>query len=368
MSTEFIVLSHDAAGNALGRAQSLALVAQELGRTEVWAVERDGWWSGASQFDTRNVGFPAGGAGLAEAVRRFRTPGARLVVWITKGVRPLPRWAAVIGRVAPDALALLDVDDDDAGLAEDYRRRSILRRATLHRLRAGHPAQIRAAQRELWSRVDAITYASEAVRSAYPAPERPAIWVPHVRPDHPPARRGVPGRVAVRVGAFGTIRPHKGRQLILDLIRRHRDVEVHAFRGSGLGVPGPADRNWIEVDPRTPLPVAYEGVDAALLPMTTGSAPSDVQFPAKLVDAMRAGVAIVASPTTAVREIAGDAFVPLGEPATADGARAAIEVAVARADGDLARRIYLENLTPGVVAERLSGALDGLIERTAVHD
>lgn len=368
MSVEFIVLSHDASSNALGRAQSLALVAQQIGRTELWAAAPDGWWKGAAQFDTQNVAISARGAELERELRRFRTPGARIVIWVTKGVHPLPEWLERLQRSAPDSLTLLDIDDDDAGLAVEYRRGSLLRAMKLNRLRRGHPARIRAAQRALWDRVDALTYASEAVRSTYPAWTGPAAWVPHVRADVGGDRLPRPLGATIRVGAFGTIRPHKGQQLLLDLIRSHRDLEVHAFRDSGLGTPRAEDLNWIELEPDTPLTRAYDGIDAVLLPMARGSRSSDVQFPAKLVDAMRAGVAIVASPTSAVREIAEGAFVPLSDTPTAAEARQAVYEALDRKVGERARQIYERSLTPGTVSQRVADVIRQLDTRSVADE
>jgi glycosyltransferase involved in cell wall biosynthesis len=353
----FVVLAHDSSSNALGRAQSMALVAQEMGTTEIWASDGGALWQGASQFDTKIRVLAGGVEPIRTALSKVADPTSPLVIWVCKGFHPLPRIVRLIRGIVPNAIVILDLDDDDAGLAEDFRRASTVNALKLHPLRRGHPRRIRKSQRQIAEMSDGLTFATECLRTRYDGFDGPHERVPHVRvvtPKRTDSDTGSP----IRIGAFGTIRPHKGSALLKSLIETYPDVQLHTFRSSGMGTPTASQSNWKEIDPSTTLEYAYAEVDVAVIPISSLTSASTVQLPAKLVDAMRAGVPIVASKTQAIDEIAGGCYTPIADGASADDVRAAITVALAGHGGQAARARYEDLLTPGTAALRLRTLID----------
>jgi hypothetical protein len=352
----FLILAHDSSSNALGRAQSMALVAQELGPTEIWAIDGGTLWQGASQFQTKIRVLSGRTKPIQHALQEALRLERPLVIWVCKGFAPLPKVVRQVKKTSPKAVVILDLDDDDAGLAEDFRRRSPINALKLNLLRRGHPKSIRRSQRELSRVADGLTFATETLRTRFSDFESTYERVPHVRAITPTRSSGRVG-VPVRVGAFGTIRPHKGSALLRSLVSTFNDVQLSTFRASGMGAPTDAQSNWVEIDPSTPLEVAYANVDVAVIPITNVTSASTVQLPAKLVDAMRAGVPIVASKTQAIDEIAAGCYSPIRDGATAEEVRMAISVALASGGGEAARARYESLLTPAKAAVRLSSLL-----------
>lgn len=363
----FLILAHDSSSNALGRAQAMALVAQELGPTEIWANDGGPLWQGSSQFDTKIRVLAGGVKAIQTALRQAVNLDRPLVVWVSKGFAPLPKLVRLVREACPDAIVLLDLDDDDAGLADDFRRSSLGNALKLNFLRRGHPWQIRKSQRELAGLSDGFTFATEILRTRYEGFDGPYERVPHVRSLTPRRMDGHIGK-PIRVGAFGTIRPHKGSALLRSLVATSPELQLSTFRSSGMGTPLPSEKNWVEIDPGMPLEIAYANVDVAVIPITSLTSASTVQLPAKLVDAMRAGVPIVASQTQAIDEIAAGCYEPIAEGATANDVRIAISKALASGGGEAARMRYESLLTPDKAAIRLRSLLDRIGSRNATYN
>lgn len=329
----------------------MALVAQELGHTEIWAMEGGTLWQGASQFQTKIKVLRGRAKPIRSAMNSIDLQGP-LVIWVCKGLSPLPKIARTIKKAAPGALVILDLDDDDAGLAEDFRRSSRTNALKLNFLRRGHPRRIRMSQGELAGIVDGLTFATETLRTRFADFDITYERVPHVRVSTP-VRGKSEASVPIRVGAFGTIRPHKGSALLRSLVSTFSDIQLSTFRSSGMGSPSTSQTNWVEIDPSTPLEDAYANVDVAVIPITNMTKASSVQLPAKLVDAMRAGVPIVASKTQAIDEIAAGCYSPIAEGASAQDVRTAITMALESNGGAAARARYEGLLTPAMAAIRL---------------
>jgi glycosyltransferase involved in cell wall biosynthesis len=360
----FLILAHDSSSNALGRAQSMALVAQQLGSTEIWALDGGKLWQGASQFETRIRVIARHTRSIRTALREAVNTNGPLVIWVCKGYAPLPQVVRLIKKASPNAVVVLDLDDDDAGLAEDFRRSSLMNALKLNFLRRGHPWRIRRSQGELAKIADGLTFATETLRTRFAGFDATYERVPHVRVITP-VRTSEQTRLPIRVGAFGTIRPHKGSALLLSLISTFPDVRLSTFAASGMGAPTDAQTNWVEIDPSTPLELAYANVDVAVIPITNLTRASTVQLPAKLVDAMRAGVPIVASKTEAIDEIAAGCYSAIAEGATADDVRSAITVALANGGGEAARARYESLLTPEKAAIRLRSLLGRIVPKVS---
>jgi hypothetical protein len=98
-------------------------------------------------------------------------------------------------------------------------------------------------------------------------------------------------------------------------------------------------------------------IDVLALPMSRSRA-SEVQFPAKLVDAFAAGVPVAASPTLAIKEIAGDAVAYIDDwNASNMVVRRLREVAISNL-GRRGRAVWKALLTPEAASNDLVGLLE----------
>lgn len=354
MPLKFVLIGHDITSNALGRAISMSMVANELGPTKLFAFGGGDAWKGLGQFDV-----PV--ERLSWRWRRQLEPmlqpasNSLTVVWLSKGISPLDEVARYIARKNPDALILLDLDDDDAGLAEAFVRRSLLNRAKLHWFRRGHARRVRQSQWHISRLADAFTFSTHSLAEAFPPSFRPKARVPHVRRDLPrltTARES--NSKKVHFGSFGTLRPHKGSGLLLDLMRHDRSMTLVTFANCGLGTPEANDTNWIELPPDTPLLDAYAHIDVSIIPITENSSGAQYQLPAKLIDSMQSGVPILASATPAIVEIAGEAFTPLDLDRPLESLGNQIKQIAKETSGLLGRDRFERVLTPSAAASTLS--------------
>ncbi|MCZ4501076.1 MAG: glycosyltransferase family 1 protein, partial [Marmoricola sp.] len=240
-----LILGHDSSSNALGRALSMALVAEQIGPVNVLAASRGKIWRGAAQFDLPvELIEPRSMQNVMKIAASAAAASDHVLVWVCKGIDPLPRIVRAILRVAPQAIVVLDLDDDDAGLAEGFRNGSLTNALKLNVLRAMHPMRIRAAQRILSSIATGTTTATDAVAAELRV-KGPRLRVPHTRVEQLVVPTPAPISAKIRVGAFGTIRPHKGGTLLMNLIHDYPDLELITFRDCGLGRPGLEQTNWI---------------------------------------------------------------------------------------------------------------------------
>ena len=168
--------------------------------------------------------------GLCREVRLLIRDSETTVVWVVKPFRT--SLAVASAALDADGIVVTDVDDDDAGLARDFRASSIRNRARLHPLRQLHPRRIAGAARQLAKASDGWTFASTSVAARVeelygPWPGQ-SLRIPHPRdvPESIPPRRtdGVP-----RIGFFGTIRAHKGLEHIVRLIETFPELELQDF-------------------------------------------------------------------------------------------------------------------------------------------
>ena len=357
-SCDFLILGHSAASNAVGRALSMAMVADRVGRATVMAFGSGPTWAGAGQFPNKVI--PLGfdwkkqlDQYFSERLANGSSPRIQ-VVWVSKGLRPLAKCVRWINRAHPEAVIILDLDDDDVGLAQGYRGQSVRNRVTLHRGRPGHPGSIARAQGSIAGIADGLTFSSNALKNSFPAAWTPAVRIPHVRSDGDDWRPSAPPDSGnIRIGLFGTIRPHKGGDLLVGLIESEPRFSAVVFEGSGLQFPQDIASQVLEIPPTTPLTEAYELVDVALIAMDTASHGATLQLPAKLVDAMKAGIPIVATPTPPILEIAGPVIRQI-KPGDSIGAIARlIENAALNADRWSVRRAFKATLTPDAAAYKL---------------
>jgi hypothetical protein len=351
VSRRIYILSVTRSGNALGRALSMAMVADRLGECRVLAPADGDMWVGATQFRHQVGQLPPSPLEFVKRIGEINSDGPP-VIWASKAFAPLPRYLAEVRRhLGSDVKIVVDCDDDDAGLARDFAARSLRGRLVLNPLRRTSGTRVQRAQESAASVADARTVATWAVaQSGYGRGLR-TLRVPHVRERAMTRRTPSP---YLRLGFLGTWRSHKGVQSLHSLLDSDSGVRLVSFAQSSAL---PQSSAWTLLDPRTPLSIAYAQVDVLALPMDR-SGPADVQLPAKLVDAFASGTPVIATRTTAITEIAGDAVAyvtDFGDPAeTLRAARRSIDSGL----GDRGLGTWASLMSPDRVARDLDQFLE----------
>jgi glycosyltransferase involved in cell wall biosynthesis len=333
-----------AQANTLGRAYALWLAADELGwDVAIVAPAIDAPWppvAGEERFVaclTADAEEAAERADVLVALKPW--PGALDVAW---------RLGARFGK--PVAV---DVDDPDweseYGASPAGRLRVLVRRA----LRGDIPVQAYRLRRRT-ARLERVLVSNPALHRWYPG----GVVVPHARRPRPAGRPPTSGST-IEVAFVGTVVPHKG----VDVLRR----AAAAAGGVELVVTGapPSDRleheRWIgETSLEEGLGV-IDGCDVAAIPSMPWTY-AEGQLPAKLIDAMMAGRAIVASDVGPVRWALDGAglLVRPGDAAALTEALVQLRSPELRARlGEAARARALDRFTPAAVARDLATALEG---------
>jgi hypothetical protein len=357
MRYRFFVLVHDAESNALGRALSMALVASQLGEVQVLAFSGKKVWSGSTQFPFQVA--IAGGKWKAILDQRLGEveDGYRNVAWVCKGLSPLDSVVKYVSHRHPDCIVVLDLDDDDSGLARQFMRSSVSNFLRIVRRPRMWPMRITRSQDYVGAHAVGYSFSSWALSERYGSGLNPKVRVPHVRVEGSVDPRNHGSRDEserdLRYGVLGTLRPHKGGDLVLQCMRENRHQILVTFEDCGLGRPGEDDVNWIEIPKETPLPAAYQLIDVAVIAMRGGGRATDLQLPAKLVDALGAGVPIVATPTTAIEEYASGSFIPLPDDVSPDTFASLLESARRSTIGADGYQVYRRSLTPDAVSREL---------------
>lgn len=316
-----VVISPSGKTNALGRAMCLAELASEAFDSVHLYAPKDGQlWSGAKRATqpVRRFGSPVE---LVSELRRDgqarlgRANGAQLeceekslFVWAVKPLSSSWGAAQAIRRALPMSLTVLDLDDADEALSSQFRAASLANRFRLHPWSPLNPRKIRNTLASALGDVDAVTYASEALRSALGINfDGPMLRVPH--PRRQAGSRLSPPRTPsehIHLGFLGTVRRHKGLGDIEALVLNDARYVLHVFRGA---LPSQArerlSARLVEHEVDAPMADLYGEIDVVVLPQDR-SPGAQVQLPAKLLDAMRFGKPILASPTAAIVEVGAD--------------------------------------------------------------
>lgn len=304
------IVGHDAGCNALGRALVLADLLDPLGDVRLVAFGNGLWPPAQGGRPVEILRPPRTTAGLPAAVGRLRVAvrDADLIV----AVKPRIQSYGLAAVVRDGRPLVLDVDD----LEYPFTRR-----------RLGWLRQIIEPDREpitrlleRWHRpVAALTVASRALQRRYGG-----TWLPHVRDRSPlasqaresgPTTRALLGLdAAFVVGFVGTVRPHKGLAVLADAVGRlggdarllvagdlgdQRDVSGLATRSGGRLViaPGPSLGE---------IGAILGACDVVAIPQSR-SLEAAYQSPAKLLDALAAGLPVVTSDVGDAAELLGGA-------------------------------------------------------------
>jgi glycosyltransferase involved in cell wall biosynthesis len=311
--------------NSLGRTYCLWLLARELGwETVVAGVKGTAVWSPlAGTAFAADCLVPEEAGVAAEPAARRAVAGADLVI----AVKPLPTSFGLALRLAGDTPLLLDIDDPDIEVRTVWR-------TPAERLR--RPAYLRR-QREL-ARLGRL---ARTVPRLVSNPVLQDMYggdvVPHVRPRGAEPELGASDRPVVRF--VGSPRGHKG----VDVLRR--SIAALATEGFSLEVTGPAPADaapwerWLGTTTLAEGERLVATADVVAIP-SLPTAWSPAQLPAKLIDAMMHGRAIVASATGPVAWALGTAglLVPPGDEQALRGALRRLKDPEERAEYGIAAR------------------------------
>jgi glycosyltransferase involved in cell wall biosynthesis len=366
MKRRVSILSHTVSGNALGRAWVFAellagefeveLVVAARARDAVWAPLR-GRVVGERRWFVRTwPAFHAGAAALArEHVR------GDLIIAIKPRLHSYGlALAARRERLRP---VLLDIDDWELGFFSPWRDAL---QAPVSWISAASNLHTRWYFRRT-ARADAIS-----VSSTHLAQRFGGVWIPHARRAdafRPDAGQRSPQPLVMFVG---TPRPHKG---LADLVQAFRQVPIADARLRIIGASEAGelarlidgDRR-IELEPPVPLAELPEHLRQAWLVAIPqrAAAPSAAQLPAKLMDAMALGKAVLSTDVGDIPKwLAGDAgaVVPPNDPSALAAAISALLGDAERLQrlGENARRRFLELGSYEAVKPRLLALVDALL-------
>lgn len=319
----FSVLAHSSRSNALGRALAIADVASTIGDTRVFAIDDGSLWPASTQF-ANNV-IRTSRKRMEKDVAQRGHLATHHVVWVSKGLAPLTTVVRALHNSTRPPLIVLDLDDDDVELSRGFRQTALLNRFKVFPGRRNHPARISHAQTRIARRADAFTYSSSHLRSHFAPDWEPAIVVPHVRSQkNTPARVSPDPEGAIRIGVLGTMRSHKGAAQARALLTSNRRFRIVAFKNSGFEVPAHLESQVVWLPTGCTLRQAYEQIDVALVYLDIDKPGAAAQLPAKYVDALSAGVPVLASPTEPMLELANPLVTFLPTRASNDQIAAAV--------------------------------------------
>ncbi len=394
-----LVISPSGKTNALGRAMCLAELASEIfDSVHLYAPEDGQLWSGAKRATqpVRRFGSPS------ELVAELKSEGQvhleldggaqlgcddrSLFVWVVKPLSSSWSAAQAIKRALPMSLTVLDLDDADEALSNQFRHASLANHLRLHPWNPLNPRRIRNTLASALGEVDAVTYASEALRSALGIDfDGPTLCVPHPRRQvahprrqvaHPrgqvPTHRQVSLRSPrsrlsserIHLGFLGTVRRHKGLGDIEALVVGDSRYVLHVFRGAlPIQARDRLNASLVEHDVDAPMEDLYEEIDVVVLPQDR-SPGAQAQLPAKLLDAMRFGKPILASPTAAIIEAGADTVLYVGDWGSLDEVRA--KVLQAHTDGSTLGQAALARFEQQLALEAQVGGLHELLRTIEV--
>ncbi len=351
-----VVISPLGSENVLGRALALAELADTVvERVSVVAPDDGPLWPAASRWP-----FPVTRADSVDAM----SPGVDLEglrwVWVVKPLRRSWSLGRALAEAHPGARLILDIDDDDEELSREFVNATLWNRVRVNRLRQLHPARVRATRKEALRMADGVTVASFAVGDQVGLNRAGESRVPHPRAIARTSRLRPPYEDGEKhVGFFGTVRSHKGVASIGRLLEADRSVILHIFAGSDGGSLGVFRDQIVEHRGDEPWESLFDSVDLVMLPQHHSKG-GDVQLPAKLLDAMRFGVPVLASPTRAIREIAGDTVLYVEDWADLGQVRGALESCLRQGGrlGAAARNRFENELSLEASADEFRGFLE----------
>lgn len=291
------IFSHDLSGNCLGRAMVFAdclksdyrvrIVGPLRRGKEIWRVVRDYNEEMICPVAFRKLPFH--GFTRRAMLEHFRGE------WII-AVKPYPSsFGAALGvKERFGAKVLLDLDDDEIALLS-YRKS--FRKKYFHL----NPDKLLGVQRLLQQigRADAVTTASLTLNRRYggvmfPHMRDPQFFDSHGDREKLRHRFGLPADKYI-VSHIGTFRPYKGLEKAAEAVRILNDRDVLlVYTSEEDNVPDGAFIKRVPEVPFRELPALLKASDFAIFPSIRHPV-TEAQLPAKIIDAMMAGVPFLAS-------------------------------------------------------------------------
>ncbi len=209
-------------------------------------------------------------------------------------------------------------------------------------------------------RAAAVTLSNPALGRWYP----PGAVVPHARPAAPsplPVNRDS----EIVVAFVGTPRRHKGLEVLREAVRRVDGVRLI------VTAPAPPDagtrEEWVGYTSFEAGRELLSRADvAAVVSDDRISVAAAGQLPAKLIDAMALGRAVLATDLPPIRWAAGGSALLVGEPtasSVADALRSLRDPAERERLGALAHARAIEMFTPEIVGRELLGVCERVVQR-----
>jgi glycosyltransferase involved in cell wall biosynthesis len=366
MKRRVSILNHTVSGNALGRAWVFAellasefeveLVVSARASDAVWAPLRDQVVGERRWFVRTWPAFHAGAAALA----RQHVHGDLIIA-----IKPrLHSYGlALAARRERPRPVLLDIDDWELGFFSPWRDALL---SPISWISAASNLHTRWYFRRT-ALADAITVSSTSLAQRFGG-----VWIPHARRAdafRPAADQQAPEPLVMFVG---TPRPHKG---LGDLVRAFRELPIADAQLRIIGASADAElARLIDGDrrirleppvPLTELPVLLRKAWLVAIPQRA-AAPSAAQLPAKLMDAMALGKAVLSTDVGDIPKwLAGEAgvVVPPNDPAALAQAMQSLLANPARLEelGQNARRRFIELASHEAVKPRLLTLVDALL-------
>jgi glycosyltransferase involved in cell wall biosynthesis len=349
------------------------LAAEAFDSVCLYAPEDGPLWPGAKRATQRLRRFGSTAELVAELSREARVhsgsereaqlerDGKGLFVWAIKPLSSSWGAAQAIGRALPMSLTVLDVDDADEALSSQFMTASLANRLRLHPWSPLNPRRIRNTLASALGEVDGLTYASEALRSALRIDfDGPTLRVPHPRRQvSARSLRTRPPSQQIHLGFLGTVRRHKGLGDIEALVLEDARYVLHVFHGA---LPSPARERLrarlVEHEVDAPMQDLYDAIDVVILPQDR-SPGAQAQLPAKLLDAMRFGKPVLASPSAAIVEAAADTVLYVSDWGSLDEVRS--KLSQAHASGSSLGQAALRRFEQHLALEAQIGALSEFI-------
>lgn len=312
------IFSHDLSGNCLGRAMVFAdclkseynirIVGPLKRGREIWKVVRE-----YNEEMIRPVAFrklPFHGYTRRAMLEHFRGE------WII-AVKPYPSsfGAALEAKGRFGAKVLLDLDDDEIALLSYGKS---FRKKYFHL----NPDKLLGVQWLLHqiSRADAVTTASLTLNRRYggvifPHMRDPQRFDFHTDRETLRSRFGLPEDKYI-VSHIGSFRPYKGLEKAAEAVRILNDKDVLlVYTSEEDNVPNGMFVKRVPEIPFRELPAMLRASDFAIFPSISHPA-AEAQLPAKIIDAMMAGVPFLASRSENIAHVVQDEDLLVGMDAT----------------------------------------------------
>lgn len=361
-----LIVAPETRWGSLGRGLAAAASLGLLGEVTVAAFDDGPLWVGSDTFAHPVTTFSTLQE-LCELARALDAgDGEPTLIFAVKPFERSLDWAAkAMAAAPPQTRFVMDVDEDEASINVRWQNAlPAVDRAKTHIKHERSPLQLeRRIHRHLQS-ADLLTVSSWALRGLLPARSGPETRLVHPRPSVPYVEPEPSERL--RVGFLGTLQAYKGVDVLVALLEARANVEVHLLDVRQHAPPALLgdrvvyhERAGIET-----LARAFRQVDVVVLPQDASSLAARWQLPLKLLDALRHGRPVIATPTPPVAEIAGEVIFPVERWDRLDAAFAKLDALadpVARAEaGRRSHRFFTERHSAEVQAAQLAAMLDNL--------